>query len=243
VLVVRPLYGTSDHLLASGLAGLEAEFVDAAGRSPNAAAPTLAWSSSRRRPTRPWIWSTSPPWCAGRRGAGAGRFHLRHAGAAEPAALGAAYVLHSATKFLGGHGDVDRRLHRLRRAAARPLRQVRAATGALLHPLACLPAASRPADAGAARRARAGQRHRAGRRLQAHPAVARIHFPGELITPAVSLGSTDTLIQPPAALTHRIVDEAARAATGIAPTLLRLSVGLEGVEDLWADLQRGLGAA
>jgi methionine-gamma-lyase len=65
----------------------------------------------------------------------------------------------------------------------------------------------------------------------------------ELITPAVSLGSTDTLIQPPAALTHRIVDADARAAAGIAPALLRLSVGLEGVEDLGGDLQRGLAGA
>ena len=62
----------------------------------------------------------------------------------------------------------------------------------------------------------------------------------ELITPAVSLGSTDTLIQPPALLTHRVVDPAARTATGISAGLLRLSVGLEDARDLWADLERGL---
>jgi methionine-gamma-lyase len=62
----------------------------------------------------------------------------------------------------------------------------------------------------------------------------------QLITPAVSLGSTDTLIQPPAALTHRIVDPAAQAASHITPGLARLSVGLESPEDLWRDLAQAL---
>jgi methionine-gamma-lyase len=57
-----------------------------------------------------------------------------------------------------------------------------------------------------------------------------------LITPAVSLGSTDSLIQHPASLTHRVVDAQARASTGIDAGLLRLSVGLEHVDDLWRDL-------
>ena len=62
----------------------------------------------------------------------------------------------------------------------------------------------------------------------------------ELITPAVSLGSTDTLIQHPAGLTHQIVAEDVRESCGISPALLRLSVGLEDPEDLWADLNRAL---
>jgi cystathionine beta-lyase/cystathionine gamma-synthase len=61
-----------------------------------------------------------------------------------------------------------------------------------------------------------------------------------LITPAVSLGSTDTLIQPPALLTHRVVKEDARRAAGIAGGLLRLSVGLEDARDLWRDLEHAL---
>ena len=62
----------------------------------------------------------------------------------------------------------------------------------------------------------------------------------ELITPAVSLGSTDTLILPPAVLTHRVVDADTRAETGISGGLLRLSVGLEDARDLWSDLDRAL---
>jgi methionine-gamma-lyase len=63
-----------------------------------------------------------------------------------------------------------------------------------------------------------------------------------LVTPAVSLGSTDTLIQHPAGLTHRLVDEETKATAGITDGLLRLSVGLEDAEDLWADLEGALAA-
>ena len=62
-----------------------------------------------------------------------------------------------------------------------------------------------------------------------------------LITPAGSLGSTDTLIQHPAGLTHRIVGEEAQTEGEIGPGLLRISVGLEDVDDLWADLSGALG--
>lgn len=64
-----------------------------------------------------------------------------------------------------------------------------------------------------------------------------------LITPAVSLGSTDTLIQHPAGLTHRLVELEVKAELGITDGLLRLSVGLEDAEDLWDDLAHALAAA
>jgi cystathionine beta-lyase/cystathionine gamma-synthase len=62
----------------------------------------------------------------------------------------------------------------------------------------------------------------------------------KLMTPAVSLGSVDTLIQHPAALTHRVVNAEAREHSGISQSLMRLSVGLENPEDLWADLEQAL---
>ena len=64
--------------------------------------------------------------------------------------------------------------------------------------------------------------------------VARL----ELITPAVSLGSADTLIQHPASLTHRPVAGEAKPGAGV----LRLSVGLEDADDLVRDLRAALGA-
>src|SRR5690606_40933268 len=65
-----------------------------------------------------------------------------------------------------------------------------------------------------------------------HTVVSKLR----LITPAVSLGSVDTLIEHPAALTHRLVDGEELRDCGVSANLLRLSVGLEDVEDLWDDL-------
>jgi methionine-gamma-lyase len=64
-----------------------------------------------------------------------------------------------------------------------------------------------------------------------------------LMTPAVSLGATDTLIQHPASLTNHVVALETRACCGISEGLLRISVGLEDVEDLWADLSIALDMA
>jgi len=61
-----------------------------------------------------------------------------------------------------------------------------------------------------------------------------------LVTPAVSLGSTDSLIEYPAGLTHRLVDPDARQAAGITDGLLRVSVGLEDAHDLWCNLSGAL---
>ncbi len=69
-----------------------------------------------------------------------------------------------------------------------------------------------------------------------HTVIAAV----SLITPAVSLGSVDTLIQHPGSLSHHIVDPLDRAAAGISEQLLRLSVGLEDIEDLWRDLEQAL---
>ena len=57
---------------------------------------------------------------------------------------------------------------------------------------------------------------------------------------AVSLGDTRTLITHPASTTHSVVSREARLAQGVTDGLVRLSVGLEDVEDLMADLNEGL---
>jgi cystathionine beta-lyase/cystathionine gamma-synthase len=57
---------------------------------------------------------------------------------------------------------------------------------------------------------------------------------------AVSLGDTRTLITHPASTTHSVVTREARLAQGVTDGLVRLSVGLEDVEDLIADLDAGL---
>jgi methionine-gamma-lyase len=65
----------------------------------------------------------------------------------------------------------------------------------------------------------------------------------KLCTPAVSLGSTDTLIQHPAGLTHHVVPEEQRVEAGITAGMIRLSVGLESADDLARDLAQALAIA
>jgi len=62
----------------------------------------------------------------------------------------------------------------------------------------------------------------------------------ELFTLAESLGGVESLIEHPAIMTHASVDPAQRRAIGIDDTLLRISVGIESVDDLIDDLDRAL---
>ena len=64
----------------------------------------------------------------------------------------------------------------------------------------------------------------------------------ELFTLAESLGGVESLIEHPAIMTHASVPAEVRAALGIGDNLVRLSVGIEDVEDLSADLERALAA-
>ena len=73
-----------------------------------------------------------------------------------------------------------------------------------------------------------------GRRLVDNPQLCAL---------AVSLGDVATLIQHSASMTHASVPCERRLAAGITDGLLRLSVGIERVEDIVADLERGLTAA
>ncbi len=279
VLVVRPLYGTSDHLLVSGLTGHEAEFVDAHEIAERCRADTaLIIIETPANPTLDLVDIRAVVEAAGDVPVAVDSTFATPI-LQQPAELGATYVLHSATKFLGGHGDVIAGVICCSDDNAKPLRTVRAATGGLLHPLgAYLLHRGLPTLALRIERA---QNNAIGlaRRLAAHPAIGNVFYPGlgtvrnahlattqmrgpgtliafelrdgydaaaavmrhvALVTPAVSLGSVDSLIQHPAGLTHRVLEESSRAACGITPGLLRLSVGIEDVDDLWADLAQAL---
>ncbi len=280
VVAVRPLYGCSDHMLTAGLLGTEVTWVDrwdgAGAEGPDGGGATALGKAIAEavRPDTGLVMVESP--------ANPTLAELDLAAVAEacgevplladntfatpvlqrPAESGARLVLHSATKYLGGHGDVLGGVVACDEEFARQLRQVRFATGGVLHPLAgylllrglaTLPVRVRAASATAAELAR---------RLAADPRVERVHYPRlggamvafevygdphevtagvRLITPAVSLGSVDSLIQHPASISHRIVDAGDRHSSGVSDRLLRMSCGLEDVEDLWSDLDRALG--
>lgn len=61
-----------------------------------------------------------------------------------------------------------------------------------------------------------------------------------MLTLAVSLGCVDSMIQHPASMTHACVPNEEREKSGIADGLVRLSVGIEEVEDIIADLDQAL---
>jgi methionine-gamma-lyase len=286
VLVVRPIYGSSDHLLACGTLGLEAEFVGADEIASRLRPETsLIVVETPANPTLKLVDIRAVVAAAGDVPVMVDSTFATPV-LQNPASLGARYVLHSATKFLGGHGDVIAGVVCCTDKDAMPLRQMRALTGGLLHPLGAY-LLHRGLATLALRVERAQQNAiEIATRLAQHAAVSAVYFPGmkgceradlvgthssaqmrgpgalmamelhggfaaaaavmaevRLITPAVSLGSVDSLIQHPAGLTHRVVDEDARAAHGITPGLLRLSVGIEHVNDIWADLDHALSVA
>lgn len=282
MLAVRPLYGTSDTLLSSGFLGLECEFVHADEIAAKLRPDTgLVMIETPANPTLDLVDIAAVVAAAGKVPVVVDSTFATPV-LQTPAALGARYVLHSATKYLGGHGDVIAGMIACGEEDAKPLRTMRALTGALLHPLAAylihqgLPTLSMRVERAQANAAALAQQ------LTTHPAVAKVFYPGfdtvansgligtqmrgpgalislelrgghaaaaklmasvRLFTPAVSLGSVDSLIQHPAGLTHRLLDEAVRTATGITPGLVRLSIGIEGADDLWADLEHALTAA
>ncbi|WP_433332224.1 trans-sulfuration enzyme family protein [Spirillospora sp. CA-294931] len=261
VVAVRPLYGCSDHLLTSGLLGTEVTWVDPAGIADAIRPETgLVIVETPANPTLAEVDLRAVAYSCGEVPLLVDNTFATPV-LQRPSEQGARIVLHSATKYLGGHGDVMGGVVACDEDFARRLRQIRFTTGGVLHPLAgylllrglaTLPVRVRAASASAAELVA---------RLRADPRVGRVHYPKiggamiafevrddphaviagvRLITPAVSLGSVDTLIQHPASISHRIVAESDRRSSGVGDRLLRMSVGLENVEDLWNDLDRAL---
>lgn len=274
---VRPLYGGTDHVLQSGLMGTTITWCDADEVASAIQADTgLVIVESPANPTLELV-------DIARIVAQAGVVPVLVDNTfatpvlQRPIELGATLVLHSATKYLGGHGDVMGGVIATSEAHAKSLRNVRALTGGVLHPFAAyllhrglrtLPLRVR------AQQETAGE---LARRLDGHPALARVLYPGlpgqdpagligtqsagagslialdlaggydaaakfaesvKLITHAVSLGGIDTLVQHPASLTHRPVASEAKPGAGI----VRISIGLEHVEDLMNDITAALDA-
>ncbi|RMF96714.1 MAG: PLP-dependent transferase, partial [Gammaproteobacteria bacterium] len=65
----------------------------------------------------------------------------------------------------------------------------------------------------------------------------------QLFSLAVSLGGVESLVCHPPSMSHATYDEAALAAAGISPGLVRLSAGIEATEDLLRDVEQALEAA
>lgn len=278
IVALRPLYGGTDHVLETGLLGTTVTWVDVDGVT-DAIRPDTGLVILES-PANPTLELTDIRAVADAAGEIPVLVDNTFASPVlqRPIESGATLVLHSATKYLGGHGDV------MGGSLSGPedwmvrLRQVRALTGGLLHPFAAyllhrglrtLPVRVRAQQATAAEIAQ---------RLVGHPAIARVLYPGlpgqdpqgligrqssgagslialelaggfdaavrfteacTLISHAVSLGGVDSLVQHPASLTHRPVIASAKPGAGI----VRMSIGLEHVDDLTADILGALAAA
>ncbi len=198
----------------------------------------------------------------------------------NPLDLGADIVMHSATKYIGGHGDTVAgvlvgKADWMMKARMETLRDVGGCISPfnawlLLRGLKTLPVRM--------------DRHmenamEVAQFLSYHPKITQVIYPGlkthpqhelakrqqrgfggmisfmveggreagrivmdnvQLCTLAVSLGDVDTLIEHPATMTHSTYSEEELLKVGIDPGMVRLSVGLENVEDIIEDLRQAL---
>ncbi|MEO8934010.1 MAG: cystathionine gamma-synthase [Xanthomarina sp.] len=199
----------------------------------------------------------------------------------QPLNLGADIVMHSATKYLGGHSDVvlgalivkDKEL-------AEKLYFIQNASGAV-----CGPQDSFLVLRGIKTLHVRMQRHcengaAIAKYLENHPKVEKVYWPGfknhpnhevakaqmkdfggmisfstkgnnykeaikivenlKLFTLAESLGGVESLAGHPASMTHASIPKDEREKTGVLDSLIRLSVGIEDIDDLIADLKQAI---
>lgn len=276
VVAVRPLYGGTDHLLGSGLLGVETTFCEPHEVASSVRDDTgLVVVETPANPTLELVdiaslvaQARSVPVVVDNT--------FATPVLQRPLDHGAAMSLHSATKYIGGHGDVIAGVVACSERTAEALRRVRAVTGGLLHPLGAYLLHRGLATLPTRMRQQQATTDRIVRWLLDQPQVASVHHPSladdphgvlgrqmlgtgamlairmhggyaaasavaagvRLFTHAVSLGGVDSLIQHPAALTHRPVPQEARPAADV----LRLSIGLEDADDLIADLAQAFAA-
>jgi cystathionine beta-lyase/cystathionine gamma-synthase len=198
----------------------------------------------------------------------------------NPARFGFDHVLHSATKYIGGHHDLTGGVVATSEDGMRGLRDMAIETGGTMAPFEAWLALRglMTLELRMERHSRSAQM--LAEFLEGQNKVERVHYPGlpshphhevarrllprgfggmlafeieggveagmrfcdalELAWIATSLGGTHTLVGHAASTTHRRMDPAARRAAGLADGLVRVSVGLEDVEDLIEDFQRAL---
>ncbi|MEK7363463.1 MAG: aminotransferase class I/II-fold pyridoxal phosphate-dependent enzyme, partial [candidate division NC10 bacterium] len=194
----------------------------------------------------------------------------------RPIGLGASVVLHSATKFISGHGDVTAGVVVGSRAVVERVRAAAIRVGTNLSPFDCWLAARGLRTLHVRLERQCANALTLARFLEGLSEVERVYYPGlpshpqhglaarlfkngagamlsfdlgggapaverlmnrlRLIEFAPSFGDVATTWTYPARTSHRRISDAAKAEIGIGPGLVRLSVGIEAVEDLIDDL-------
>lgn len=199
----------------------------------------------------------------------------------NPLDLGADVVVHSGTKYLGGHADLLSGFVVVKDAKlAERIKFIQMSIGAVLSPQDSY-MVQRSIKTLALRVQRHNENTMAlAEFLNNHPKVAKVYFPGLPGTPdheiakkqmrgfggmmsielqpgldvkkfvenldvfllAESLGGVESLIEVPAVMTHASIPREIRIANGIKDELVRISVGIEDIDDLIADMSKGLDA-
>jgi cystathionine beta-lyase/cystathionine gamma-synthase len=198
-----------------------------------------------------------------------------------PLDLGAHVVMHSVTKYLGGHSDVVMgALATNDEEIASEIYRIQNSSGAI-----CGPQDAFLVLRGVKTLHLRMQRHcenamEVAKFLSDHPAIDKLYYPGleshpgheiakkqmrgfsgmvsftlkkdtvkaaheilakcKVFSLAESLGGVESLIGHPATMTHASIPENARKQSGVVDSLIRLSVGVEDIEDLIADLEQAL---
>ncbi len=199
----------------------------------------------------------------------------------QPLDLGADLVLHSATKYLGGHSDVILGAVVAKdEAISARLRFLQNAAGAIPGPQDCFLVLRGIKTLHLRVERSCKNARKIARFLQSHPAVNHVYYPGlkdhpgyklakqqmrdfggmvsfdlqddslatahkvlsntRLFTLAESLGGVESLIGHPASMTHASIPRKERQRVGLTDSLIRLSIGVEDVDDLIGDLEEAL---
>ena len=202
----------------------------------------------------------------------------------NPLDLGADMVMHSVTKYLGGHSDVVMGcLMTSDDAWEEELRTLQNSCGSVPGPMDCFLVLRGLKTLHLRMQRHCENGEAVARHLQNHPAVAKVHWPGfeehpghdvaarqmhdfggmvaftlahndletakqvvastKVFTLAESLGGVESLIGHPATMTHASIPKEVREQTGVTDGLIRLSVGIEDISDLIADLDQALNQA
>ncbi|WP_339297499.1 bifunctional cystathionine gamma-lyase/homocysteine desulfhydrase [Paenibacillus sp. FSL R5-0623] len=196
-----------------------------------------------------------------------------------PLALGADIVLHSATKYIGGHSDVVAGLAVVNsEQLGEDLHFIQNAIGAVLGPMDSWLLMRGLKTLGLRMEAQERNTEQIVAFLNQHPTVSKVYYPGlpehpqhklastqargyggmvsfdvgsaekvdevlskvRYFTLAESLGAVESLISVPARMTHASIPYERRQELGITDGLIRISVGIEDVEDLLEDLKFAL---
>lgn len=197
----------------------------------------------------------------------------------RPLELGADIVLHSATKYLGGHSDLVAGLVAVKdRELAERIAFIQNATGGISGPFDSFLLIRGIKTLGVRMDRHVKNAEDAANFLKDHKAVKKVYYPGlpdaqgyeinrrqaknggamisfelhenydirrffkslKLIALAESLGGVESLVCHPASMTHASIPKEIRDKVGITEGLIRLSIGIENINDLLADLDQAI---